>query len=123
MKLLSSPLIRYRIMAWIVGVMLIAVFVTIPFQKVDGVLGPIHGVLYIVYLVTVVNMLISYRVGLWYFVGMVVAGWCPFVSFICERLISRKLAARTEATPTGPTAPGPEGGGYTVPSPGTTGTN
>lgn len=111
---LASPLVRYRIMAWIVGVMLIAVFVTIPFQKVDAVLGPIHGVLYIVYLATVVNMLVAYRVGLWYFVGMVVAGWCPFVSFICERMISRKLAARTAA-------PGPATSGYTLESPGTTG--
>ena len=97
---LHEPLIRYRIMAWIVGVMLIAVFVTIPFPSIDGVLGPIHGVLYIIYLATVVNMLITYRVGFWYFVGMVVAGWCPFVSFIVERMISRRLepviaAART----------------------------
>lgn len=92
---LRDPLLRYRIMAWIVGVMLIAVFVTIPFPKVDAVLGPIHGVLYIVYLATVVNMLIAYRVGLWYFVGMVVAGWCPFVSFIVERMISRRLVPRT----------------------------
>jgi hypothetical protein len=37
--------------------------------------------------------LIAYRVGLWYFVGMVVAGWCPFLSFVVERLISRRLAA------------------------------
>ena len=78
-------------MAWIVGVMLILVFATIPFPKIDAVLGPIHGVLYIVYLATVVNMLIAYRIGIWYFVGMVVAGWCPFVSFIVERMITRRL--------------------------------
>ena len=90
---LRDPLLRYRIMAWIVGVMLILVFATIPFPKIDAVLGPIHGVLYIIYLATVVNMLIAYRIGLWYFVGMVVAGWCPFVSFIVERLITRRLTA------------------------------
>ena len=88
---LRDPLLRYRIMAWIVGVMLILVFATIPFPKIDAVLGPIHGVLYIIYLATVVNMLIAYRIGLWYFIGMVVAGWCPFVSFIVERLITRRL--------------------------------
>jgi integral membrane protein len=113
---LSSPLVRYRIMAWVVGVMLIAVFVTIPFPKVDAVLGPIHGVLYIVYLATVVNMLIAYRVGLWYFVGMVVAGWCPFVSFVCERLITRKLAAPAPAV-------APAAGGYTLEAPGSPGPN
>ena len=92
MSWLRSPLHRYRIMAWVVGTMLIAVFVAIPFQSVEKVIGPLHGVLYIVYLATVVNMLIVYRLGFWYFVGMVVAGWCPFVSFIVERLITRRLA-------------------------------
>jgi integral membrane protein len=99
---LRSPLGRYRIMAWIVGTMLIAVFVAIPFQGVEKVLGPVHGVLYILYLATVVNMLVAYRLGFWYFVGMVVAGWCPFVSFVVERLVSRRLARPT--------------GGYTDPA-------
>ncbi|HET9077923.1 MAG TPA: DUF3817 domain-containing protein [Acidimicrobiales bacterium] len=90
---LRDPLLRYRIMAWIVGVMLIAVFATIPFPSIDAVLGPIHGVLYIIYLATVVNMLLAYRIGIWYFVGMVVAGWCPFVSFVVERMITRRLTA------------------------------
>lgn len=99
---LREPLIRYRIMAWVVGTMLIAVFATIPFPKIDAVLGPIHGVLYIVYLATVVNMLIAYRVGFWYFVGMVVAGWCPFVSFVVERMITRRLAPRVAAAGTMP---------------------
>ncbi len=92
MTSLRDPLFRYRIMAWVVGTMLIAVFVAIPFQGVEKVLGPLHGVLYILYLATVVNMLVVYRLGFWYFVGMVVAGWCPFVSFVVERLISRRLA-------------------------------
>ena len=99
---LSSPLIRYRVMAWIVGVMLILVFAAIPFGSVEAVLGPIHGVLYIVYLATVVNVLIAYRPGLWYFVGMVVAGWCPFLSFIVERLMSRRIAAEEARSPAGP---------------------
>lgn len=93
MSWLRDPLHRYRIMAWVVGTMLIVVFVAIPFQGVEKVIGPLHGVLYIVYLATVVNMLIVYRLGFWYFVGMVVAGWCPFVSFIVERLITRRLTA------------------------------
>ncbi len=93
MTWLRTPLGRYRVMAWVVGVMLIAVFIfLIPaVNKVDGVLGPIHGVLYIVYLVTVVQMLVVYRLNFWYFVGMVVAGWCPFVSFVVERKVTRRL--------------------------------
>ncbi len=90
----SDPLWRYRVMAWVVGTMLILVFVgLIPaINSMDAVLGPIHGVLYIVYLATVVNMLVVYRLNVWYFIGMVTAGWCPFVSFIVERKITRRLA-------------------------------
>ena len=97
MNWLADPLHRYRLMAWVVGTMLIAVFIFIipAINKVDGVLGPIHGVLYLVYLATVVNMLVVYRVGFWYFVGMVVAGWVPFVSFIVERFISRRIESGT----------------------------
>ncbi|MDE3204003.1 MAG: DUF3817 domain-containing protein [Acidobacteriota bacterium] len=91
MTSLATPLGRYRIMAWVVGTMLIAVFVAIPFQSVEKVIGPLHGVLYIAYLATVVQMLLVYRLGFWYFVGMVVAGWCPLVSFVVERLVTRRL--------------------------------
>ncbi len=91
---LSDPLWRYRVMAWVVGTMLILVFIgLIPaINSADAVLGPIHGVLYIVYLATVVNMLVAYRLNVWYFIGMVMAGWFPFVSFIVERKITRRLS-------------------------------
>lgn len=90
---LRDPFQRYRLMAYVVGVMLILVFIgLIPaINSVDAVLGPIHGVLYIVYLATVVNLLFVYRIRFWWLVGMVVAGWCPFVSFIMERLVERRL--------------------------------
>lgn len=91
MTWLRDPLHRYRVMAWIVGTMLISVFIAIPFQSVEKILGPVHGILYIAYLATVVQMLIVFRLGFWYFVGMVVAGWCPFVSFIVERMVTRRL--------------------------------
>jgi integral membrane protein len=100
---LRDPLHRYRVMAWIVGVMLIVVFVAIPFQSVEHVVGPIHGVLYIVYLATVVNMLIAYRLGIGYLAAMVAAGLVPFLSFVVERLVSRRLAtaaARYTSAPT-----------------------
>lgn len=103
MTWLRDPLHRYRIMAWVVGTMLIIVFASIPFQSIEKVIGPIHGILYIIYLATVVNMLIVYRLGFWYFVGMVVAGWCPFVSFIVERLITRRLAASGPGYTSSPT--------------------
>jgi integral membrane protein len=96
-RLLSDALWRYRIMSYVVGVMLILVFATIPFQSIDAVLGPIHGALYLVYLATVVNLLYRYSVGLWSFVGMVVAGWCPFLAFVVERRVTRRLTSAVTA--------------------------
>ena len=105
MSWIRTPLGRYRVMAWVVGVMLIAVFIfLIPaVNKVDGVLGPIHGVLYLVYLITVVNLMVVYRLGFWYFVGMVVAGWCPFLSFVVERMVTRRLAGSEGGYTSAPT--------------------
>jgi integral membrane protein len=99
-----TALIRYRIMAYVVGVMLIVVFVTIPFQSVEKVVGPTHGALYIVYLLTVVNMLIRYRLSFWMFAAMVAAGFLPFLSFIVERWVSRRLADYTDPVPGKPGA-------------------
>jgi integral membrane protein len=89
----SGAVMRYRVMSYVVGVFLITVFVCIPFQSVEKVIGPIHGVLYLVYLVTVVELVIRARIGLWRFVGMVVAGWVPGLAFVVERSVSRHLAS------------------------------
>ena len=88
----ASAFKLYRVMAYIVGVMLIVVFVSIPFDSVERVVGLFHGVLYLIYLATVVNLMIRARLGLWPFVAMVVAGWIPFLAFIVERRIARRLA-------------------------------
>ncbi len=53
---MNGALLRYRIMAYIVGVMLIVVFVSIPFQSVEKVVGFVHGMLYLLYLVTVLDL-------------------------------------------------------------------
>jgi integral membrane protein len=107
-SLISTPLGRYRIMSYVVGVMLLVIFAVLPFQiwgsgsvsktasSIEAVIGPIHGVLYLIYLVTVIEVVVRYRVGLWMFVGMVVAGWCPFVAFIAEHYVTRRLTSSDE---------------------------
>ncbi|MGH9300207.1 MAG: DUF3817 domain-containing protein, partial [Acidimicrobiales bacterium] len=52
---LAGALLRYRVMAWIVGIMLMLLcFVAIPLQyaanepAMAGVVAPLHGLLYIV---------------------------------------------------------------------------
>jgi integral membrane protein len=89
----SGAIIRYRVMAYIVGVMLIVVFVSIPFDSVERAVGPIHGVLYIVYLLAALDLVRRTRLGFWPLAAMVAGGWVPFLAFVVERWVSRRLAA------------------------------
>jgi integral membrane protein len=89
-------------MAYIVGVMLIFVFLfghvghasLVGYHtsvRVEDVIGPVHGALYIVYLLTVLLLWRRYRLPLLMLVLMVAAGWLPFTAFIGERAVVRRL--------------------------------
>lgn len=104
MSWLSTPLGRYRIMAYIVGTMLIFVFLfghvghasIVGYKlsvRVEDVIGPIHGALYIVYLLTVLLLWRQYRLPVQVLVIMIAAGWLPFTAFIGERWVMRRLRA------------------------------
>lgn len=88
----EAALARYRVMAYVVGVMLIIVFCAIPFDSVESVVGPIHGVFYIVYLITVLDVFIRWRLRLPALIVMVAGGWVPFLAFVVERWVRRRLA-------------------------------
>jgi integral membrane protein len=94
----TGALLRYRIMAYIVGVGLIVVFCAIPFQAVEKVVGFTHGMLYLVYLVTVLDLVRRARLRLWTFVAMVCAGWVPFLAFVVERWVTRRVVAETSSS-------------------------
>ena len=94
---------RYQVMAYVVGVMLIFVFLfghvghasIVGYRlstNVENVIGPIHGALYIVYLFTVLQLWVRYRLRLTMVAVMVAAGWLPFTAFIGERWAARQLA-------------------------------
>lgn len=89
----EAALARYRVMAYVVGVMLIVVFASIPFDSVEKVVGPIHGIFYIVYLATVLDVVIRWRLRLLTLLGMVAGGWVPFLAFVVEWLVRRRLVA------------------------------
>ena len=96
---MQGALTRYRIIAWIVGVCLIAlVVVGMPLKYLadnDAVvagIGPAHGFLFMVYLVLTFDL--SRRVN-WPFKRMVLvmlAGTIPFLSFWAERKVTREWA-------------------------------
>jgi integral membrane protein len=89
----EAALARYRFMAYVVGVMLIVVFCAIPFDSVESVVGPVHGVFYIVYLITVLDVFVRWRLRLPTLLGMVAGGWVPFLAFVVERWVRGRLRA------------------------------
>ena len=88
---------RYRVMAYVTGVMLLVLVVEIVLKYVvnapDGVLRWIewvpfaHGWVYVLYLVTVLDLWSKMRWGFGRLVGMVLAGVVPVMSFVVERRV------------------------------------
>jgi integral membrane protein len=89
---MSSALTRFRVVAYVVGVVLILfVLVAMPlkyFADSPGfvaVIAPIHGVLYMVYLVVTFQLAMQQRWSLGRMVLLMLAGTIPFLSFVAER--------------------------------------
>lgn len=106
---LAAALLRYRIMANVVGVGLATlVFVGVPLQygagipQVDQIVGPIHGFLYIIYLLAAVDLARRARFTLLQMAAMIGAGFVPLLAFVIERRVTSRLQAATnqEAAPT-----------------------
>jgi integral membrane protein len=96
---LKSPLDRYRLLAYIVGVGLVTlVFVGVPLKYwahspgVAKYVGTAHGFLYIVYLLTCFELGIR-------LLALASAGFVPFVSFIAERKTTAYVRSRDGALP------------------------
>jgi len=98
---LRGALIRYRVMAYAVGVgLIVLVFVGIPLQiaghpEVVRVVGPIHGFLYIVYLVAAADLTRRGRWPLTQLVWVLLAGLVPFAAFVVERRVTRRVEEQT----------------------------
>ena len=96
MHVLKDPLLRYRVMAWIVGVgLVVLVFVGVPLkyaahqQLVVEIVGPLHGFLYIVYLLVAFELAVRRRWPIWKAVLVLGAGTVPLLSFVVERWVTR----------------------------------
>jgi integral membrane protein len=104
---MGAALTRYRVIAYVVGVVLIAlVIVGMPLKYIWGepvvveTIGPAHGFLYMIYLLAAFDL--GRRAGwpLRRMILVMLAGTVPFVSFYAERTVSRQLAgARQVAGP------------------------
>jgi integral membrane protein len=98
----SSALNRYRVMAWVTGVLLLVlVFVAMPLKYIgdDGTLvsivGVAHGWLYMVYVVTAFLLAHQRRWSPVKTLLVMGAGTVPFMSFVAERRVVRDERAVT----------------------------
>lgn len=98
---MSGALLRYRVLAWVVGTLLLLLTLGVVLRygfdrpTLSRTVSPVHGFLFIVYLVAMVDL--GRRVG-WTVRRMLVlalAGVVPLLSFVAERGVTRELRART----------------------------
>ena len=95
-----AALTRYRVMAWVVGVLLIAlVLVAVPLKYLGGIEGPVtvlgtlHGWLYFLFFLTACDLALRASWTLRGTVLTLVAGTVPILSFVAERNATRKTRA------------------------------
>jgi integral membrane protein len=97
---IPAALTRYRVMAYVVGtLLLVLVFVAMPIKYFGhndvpvAIVGTGHGFLYCVYLLTAFDLALRAR---WRALGTVLvllAGTIPFLSFVAERKVTRATRA------------------------------
>jgi integral membrane protein len=104
----KGALIRYRVMAYVVGVMLLVlVFVAMPVKYIGDnpslvqVVGPIHGFLYVVYLIFTIDLAFRLKWPLGRMLLVMLAGTIPFMSFVAERWVAHHASSRSEPEPAG----------------------
>jgi integral membrane protein len=110
---MAGALLRYRIMAWCIGVGLFTlVFVGMPLQYaaghpgVDKYVGAVHGVLYIVYLLAALDLARRARFSIPDMLMMVGAGLLPILAFVIERRITAAVRAGVRPWRRVPVPPG-----------------
>ncbi len=100
----KGALLRYRIMAWVVGVLLaVLVLIGVPLKYLGGNgivvtwTGVPHGWLYMILIITAYDL--SRRVG-WsikWVLLIMLAGTIPFLSFVAEHYATKDVRAKLAA--------------------------
>ena len=100
---MRASLLFYRTLAYVVGVgLVVLVLIGVPLKYladspgVVAVVGPLHGFLYMVYLVATVNLAFRARWSPVKTVLVMLAGTIPFLSFVAERKVTAQERARAE---------------------------
>jgi len=94
-----GALARFRVIAYVVGVGLLTLTVAFILDRGFGqdqymnVVGPVHGFLYILYLLAIVDLALKARWSMKGAVLVMLAGVVPFLSFFAERRVTAKVRA------------------------------
>jgi integral membrane protein len=110
-----AAVLRYRVMAYVTGVVLMVLcFVGIPLQVfghndiVVSDVGTAHGILYMIYLITayLLSRQLGMKLGSPQTVILLLAGTIPVLTFVVERWVTRRyinpaLAAEASHAPPG----------------------
>lgn len=99
----GSALRRFKVMAIVVGIglLVLCLEVVLHYGFDNDALAwwsPIHGLLYMAYLVTTADLGIKVRWSVPRMVGVMLAGVVPFFSFVMERKVARMVEAADPVT-------------------------
>lgn len=102
---IRSALLRYRVMAYVVGVLLvILVCVGLPLKYIwgDGRVvvwtGMPHGWLYMLLLITAYDLGRRVKWSIKWFLAIMAAGTVPFLSFVAEHFATKNVRATIAAS-------------------------
>ncbi len=94
-----AALRRFKVMAVVVGIGLLILCLELVLHYGFGNeslawWSPIHGMLYMLYLVSTVDLGFKVRWPMRKIVGVMLAGVVPFFSFVMERKVAREVESR-----------------------------
>jgi integral membrane protein len=96
---IRAALGRYRVIAYIVGVGLLALTAAtildwgFGMPAAAAIVGPLHGFLYMIYLALGVDLALKCRWSIPGTILVLLAGTIPFLSFVAERTVTKRVTA------------------------------
>jgi len=113
---MRAAALRYRVMAYITGVLIMVVcFVGIPLQVaadntwIANNVGTVHGFLYIVYIIVAYILAQKLKMRFWPTILLLLAGTIPILTFFVERWMNRAYIAPALAAESTPSPQQPVG--------------
>jgi integral membrane protein len=97
---MKAALLRYRVVTYIVGTLLIVLTIGTIIKYTGGTdqivatVGMLHGFLYMVYLVLTADLARRARFGFGYTILIMLSGTIPVMSFVAERFVTKRVRAK-----------------------------